>query len=231
MKKTLVIITARAGSKGILNKNLIKINGKPLIHFTLEVASTLVSEGSVDDVVFTTDSEEMINFAKNYPFITSVRRPDHLAMDDTKSIDVVYDLILEFNGKGDFWESIVLLQPTSPLRKVAHVREALELFMSNNSESLISGYINNDGILNKLYYLDGNFGKPISKEHNEGKPRNLLKSFFVRNASIYITKVSYLIEKKSIISERPLLYTMSKNSSLDLNDYDDLELIKCLISK
>jgi len=225
MEKFLLIITARAGSKGIPNKNMINVAGKPLLHYTLEIASKLVSDRVVDRAILSSDSEEMISFSKNYPNIFSLKRPSHLATDVSKSVDVIIHILDELNAIGEEWENVILLQPTSPLRTLQHVEEATEQFLSSNSESLISGYLDTEGIYNKLYYFDNNKGVALSNQHNEGNNRQSLRNTFVRNGAIYISKSRFILESKRVFSSNPLLYIMSKKDSIDLNDEEDLFIL------
>lgn len=231
MKNSLLVVTARAGSKGIPNKNLIDIGGNPLIFYTLDVASKLLDQGIVKDVILSTDSESIIDYAKEFENIIVDIRPMHLAQDDSKSIDVIIDLLKRNRVNGKSWDFVVLLQPTSPLRTFDNVNQAINVFISLNANSLISGYLDQDSIYNKLYEVDGPQGIPISVTHNSGLPRKSLSNHFVRNAAIYITSSEYLFKENKIISNNPLLYVMSKRESLDLNDLYDLEVLRCLISR
>lgn len=231
MKNSLLVVTARAGSKGIPNKNFIDIAGNPLIFYTLDVASKLLDQGIVKDVILSTDSESIIDYAKEFENIIVDIRPMHLAQDDSKSIDVIIDLLKRYRVNGKNWDFVVLLQPTSPLRTFDNVNQAIIFFTSLNANSLISGYLDQDSIYNKLYEIDGSQGIPISLTHNSGLPRKSLSNHFVRNAAIYITSSEYLFKENKIISNNPLLYVMSKRESLDLNDLYDLEVLRCLISR
>jgi N-acylneuraminate cytidylyltransferase/CMP-N,N'-diacetyllegionaminic acid synthase len=231
MKKSLIVITARAGSKGIPNKNLVDVGGEPLIFYTLDVASRLFNQGIVNNVILSTDSEAIIDYARRFKNIICDLRPTNLAKDDSKSIDVLSELLIRFKANGKNWDYVVLLQPTSPLRTFEHVSQAIRIFVNLDPKSLISGYLDQDSIYNKLYEVDGNIGIPISLSHNSGLPRKLLSNHFVRNAAIYITSTDYLLKENKVVSDNPALFIMNKRESLDLNDLFDLEVLRCLISK
>jgi len=130
-KKYLGIITARSGSKGIPNKNISIINGKPLIQYTIEAAlNSYLSE----DLFVSTDSSKIAGIAANLGVKVPFLRPIELATDLSSSIDVIIHVL----DKMPEYENIVLLQPTSPLRNNEHINKAIETFENSKCDSLVS---------------------------------------------------------------------------------------------
>jgi len=129
--KYLAIIPARGGSKRLPNKNILNLSGKPLIAWSIEAA--LKSE-YIDDIVVTSDSDKILEIARNYDVIT-IKRPYYLASDTANSIDVIKHVIENVDGKYDY---LVLLQPTSPLRNEKHIDEAIELLDIKKADAIIS---------------------------------------------------------------------------------------------
>ena len=128
-KIILGIIPARWGSKRVPQKNIKLFRGKPLIYYTIEAAC---KSRYLDDVFVSTDSEEIADISSKYG-ARVINRPSQFAQDHSPSVDVViHALTVE---KADI---IVLLQPTSPLRTTRDIDEAIELFLKERPQSLIS---------------------------------------------------------------------------------------------
>ena len=134
-KKVLAIIPARSGSKGIKDKNIINLNGKPLIAYSIEAG---LKSKYIDKVVVTTDGEEIAKVARAYGAEVPFMRPDYLSSDTAKTIDAVMHCIEEMKRLGEEYDYIVLLQPTQPLRQSWHIDEAIELILEKDEEALVS---------------------------------------------------------------------------------------------
>src|SRR5690606_37282830 len=114
MKGYLVIIPARGGSKGLPGKNIKKLDGKPLLYYSIDVARKIFAEA---DICVSTDDENIIACVEQYPLGVPFRRPSELATDATGTYEVLKHAIGFYANKGIFYKYIVLLQPTSPFRK------------------------------------------------------------------------------------------------------------------
>ena len=125
MNKTLVIIPARSGSKGLPNKNILLLNGKPLIHYTIEEARKVFNDNIIR---VSTDSYEIKKISENSGLKVGSLRPVKLAKDNTSAYDLIMYEISKFEKKHGDIEVVVFLQPTSPLRKAIHIKECLKLF-------------------------------------------------------------------------------------------------------
>jgi CMP-N-acetylneuraminic acid synthetase len=159
----------------------------------------------------------------NVPFI----RPTELAADHSKSIDLIQHAIQFYESQNRYFDAVLLLQPTSPLRTLHDIRKAIELFKHQTADSLISGY--KEEYINDLvlYHLetDGVTTKPLNKQHNQGVRRQDHGHVYVRNGCIYLSKVA-LIQKGLIIGDQPLMYVMDKKQSINIDTLEDLEMIK-----
>ena len=131
MNSVVAIITARGGSKGIPRKNLRELGGKPLIQYTFDAAQ---SSTLIDEIILSTDDEEIANFAIERGISVPFMRPKDLASDEASSRDVL-NHALQHIPKFDHF---ILLQPTSPLRTSMHVDEALGIYLENKLNSLVS---------------------------------------------------------------------------------------------
>ena len=228
--KYIFIITARSGSKGIPNKNILEIGGRSILDYTLRAVSEF-SKSPNNIVILTSDSDTILSYANKYENIKKEMRPAHLSNDESKSVDVVIDLLKKYvpNDSDISKYSVILLQPTSPLRTHQHIKEAIKSYEDSKKESLISGYLDKDGIFNRVYSYSSEEILPLSSDHNIGKPRQNINEVFVRNASIYIANCEFILESNKMFSSSPGYYIMDKRSSFDLNDLYDLEVLKCLI--
>ena len=123
-KKLLAVIPARGGSKRLPRKNILDLSGKPMISWTIDAA---LGSKYIDRIVVSTDDQEIAKISKDcgadIPFI----RPLELATDYATSIDVVLNLIESLERNNEYYDYIMLLQPTSPLRSTKNINESVEL--------------------------------------------------------------------------------------------------------
>ena len=124
----LVIIPARGGSKGIPHKNIKPLNGKPLIHYTIDVARGVVKD---EDICVSTDDPEIIKCVEDYGLKVPFVRPSELATDNAGTYEVLLHALDFYEKQGRHYDVVLLLQNTSPFRNVEHVKEALKLYRSD----------------------------------------------------------------------------------------------------
>ena len=123
--KFLAVITARAGSKRLKNKNLSLLNKKPLIYWTIKHAQNV---NEIKKIVISTDSTKILKQSKKYGLNTSWLRPKKIAKDNSTSEEVIKHAYLEEKNKGFDAEAIILLQPTSPYRNLKLIKKAINIF-------------------------------------------------------------------------------------------------------
>jgi len=228
--RTLCIIPARAGSKGIPGKNIIDVKGKPLISYSIQPAVQLKKQGRIDKVVVSTDSREIAETSLIYGAEVPFIRPAEISGDAAKSIDFIKHAIDFYSAAGEFFDAVLLLQPTSPLRTIEDIESALIIFENNHNNSLISVY-REDYVTDLVMYKlseDGITTVPLNPMHNKGVRRQEHDSTYVRNGCIYISSVA-LINSGFIIGENPIVYTMSKSRSVNVDNLEDLELLRKII--
>lgn len=135
-KRILAIIPARGGSKGLPNKNIKLLNGKPLIAWTILKA---INSKYIDEVFVTTDSKEIAAVSEEFGVKVPFLRPDELASDTASSMDVVEHVISHYKSQSVFFDYIVLLEPTSPLRKDDDLDNAIKLcILDESADGIIS---------------------------------------------------------------------------------------------
>ena len=125
----LALIPARSGSKGLPNKNTLQCAGKPLIEWSISAAQKV---NYIDDVLVTTDSEEIASISMNAGASIPFLRPAFLAEDDSSMLDVIkHAWDNHLSKSGQHYDYVVLLQPTSPLRTSNHIKEAIDFYFTN----------------------------------------------------------------------------------------------------
>jgi len=218
--KILAIIPARAGSKRLKNKNLRDLNGKPLIAWTIEAA---LKTNVFDTIMVNTDSEEIKRISLSYDIEVPFLRKAELATDEATTIDVILDTIDFYKKKEIFFDIVVLLQPTSPLRSANDIKNAINLFSEKNSMSVISVCpvehpVQWCNILDDSLSME-NF---ILKE-NLDKRSQELPQYYRINGALYIWNAIVLVQGDSLYSENSHAYVMSQKNSIDIDSEFDLK--------
>jgi len=230
--KILCIIPARGGSKGIKDKNIINVCGKPLIAYSIEKALMLKNNNLIEEVIVSTDCSVIADISKKYGASVPFLRPSQLSEDTSKSIDYYLHALNFFDKNNRIFDAVLLLQPTSPLRSYQILKESIMLFNSVNSDSLISVY--NEEYINDLVMYKKSKGEnlvPFNSLHNKGVRRQEHGSVYVRNGAIYLTRTEYILKEEKIISDNPLYVEMSKNDSINIDTIEDLELVRRVLCK
>lgn len=221
-KKILAVIPARGGSKGIPEKNIVEVNGRPLIDYTISEA---LKSKYLDNVIVSTDSEKIAEIAKKCGAEVPFLRPKNLAEDQSKTIDVLINLINQLTATDIFYDYIVLLQPTQPLRKSFHIDEAIKLAIDNEYKSLLSvNLVQEHPIL-------------VRTIDNQGRLKNLLNinstvrrqdfpTYYKVNGAIYINKIDDDFNENTSLNDNQYSYIMDKEYDLDIDDPLDLEVLK-----
>ena len=135
MSRILGLVPARSGSKGVSGKNIRSLAGRPLLEYTARAAQ---ASGVIDRLVLSTDSPEIAQVGRGAGLEAPFLRPETLAADDTPMLPVVQHAIDALRADGWIADIIVLLQPTSPLRRPEHVRDAVNLLRETNADSVVT---------------------------------------------------------------------------------------------
>lgn len=223
--KVIAIIPARGGSKGIHQKNIRLLAGKPLIAYTVE--SALMSE-YISEVIVSTDDQEIETVSTKYG-AKIVKRPDLLAQDDSPTIDAVFHVLESLKTQNEKQNVVVLLQPTSPLRNSQDIDNAIELFLKNECDSVIS-VCEYEHSPYWAYKIDNHYLKPIMGNDYLNKRRQDLPKSYMPNGAIYISTVGVLQEYKSFNSSIMIPYVMPAIRSVDIDNELDFIVAESIIS-
>lgn len=222
------LITARGGSKGIPHKNIYFLNGKPLIAYTIDAA---LKSKYVDRLIVSTDDEKIAEVAKRFGAEIPFVRPNNLSGDTSSSASVIEHAIKYFENEKQIPDLIVLLQPTSPLREVDDIDEALEKFVNSHAESLVSvcksdqspywfKKINDNGFITDL------LPQPSTYIRRQDTP-----DLYILNGAIYILDTKSFLSSKIILGEKALPYIMPYERSVDIDNMLDLEFAEFLLKR
>ena len=225
-KKVLAIIPARSGSKGIQGKNIINLNGKPLIAYSIEAG---LKSKYIDRVVVTTDGKEIANVSKRYGADVPFIRPDYLSSDTAKTIDVVIHCIDEMKRLSEEYDYMVLLQPTQPLRQSWHIDEAIELILEKDEEALVSvSKVKDHPILMRT--IDKNGYAINLLEGSSTKRRQEFPDFYKVNGAIYINKINENLNNDTSLNDNKLVYVMDEKYDVDIDEMLDLQIAELAIT-
>ena len=222
--KILSIIPARGGSKGIPMKNIVKINRKPLLYYS--VKSSLDSK-YITNTIVTTDNQKIAKEAKKLN-ADVVIRPKKLSLDKSK-IEPVIEHVLDVLKKDRNFipDIIVLLQNTSPLRNNKHVDKAMTIFLKKKYDSVISGYPAHEF----LWRIKNDKCIPVNYDPKNRPNRQQINSEFLENGSIYITKYSAFMKSKCRVSGKIGICEMTKEDSLQIDSKEDIDVAEIILRK
>jgi CMP-N,N'-diacetyllegionaminic acid synthase len=215
------LIPARGGSKGIPRKNLKNLCGKPLIAWTIEAA---LKSSMLSRVVVSTDDEEIAQVSRYYSADVPFLRPGELSGDSSSGISPVFHAIEQLP---DF-DSILLLQPTSPLRTTADIDGIINFAIAENVESVVS-VCESPVHPYWVYKSENKLLKPFL-EHEFIACRQDLPQAFSLNGALYMAKITYLLENKSFVGSNTHFFTMPKSRSYDIDDHDDWTVVESILS-
>ena len=215
--KILAIIPARGGSKGIVDKNLFQINGKPLLYYT---TSACLNSNLVNRTIVSTNDRKISKIAKEIG-AEVIMRPKSLST-DSASIEPVLKHVLDYlENKEKYTPDIIILpQNTSPLRTSTHIDEALSLLIKKNYDSVLSGYPYHIFVWNKINKskIKPHSYDPLNRQNRQKTPEQILE-----NGALYATTISAFKKSNCRISGKIGFYPMPMELSYNIDNIDDLK--------
>ncbi len=224
----LCVIPARGGSKSIKKKNIAKLNGKPLIAYTILEAQKVFPK---ENIVVSTDDKEIASVSKKYGCDIFFKRPKKLASDNAKSYEVIlHSLNFMENLNNKLYDKIIMLQPTSPLRKSSHIIKALKIINERNVDSVVSIVNVNGYHPYRMKIIKNNFLKNyIDQGFEDMRPRQLLPNIFIRNGAIYLNKRKVIINEKQLVGKKVKPLIMKDFESINIDSVNDLYLAESIL--
>lgn len=228
-KKVLAVITARGGSKGLVNKNILELCGKPLIAWTIENA---LQSKFISKLVVSTDSKEISLVSKQYGAEVPFERPLALASDDASSVDVAIHALKFYEDQGICFDYLLLLEPTSPLRELTDIDQSLQkLFAEKELDALVTiGELHPNPMTakkilgNKLVnFIDSNISDARRQD---------LDVAYAPFGGIYVIKTDVLKLKKTFYPSNIGFYKIKRYQCYEIDDiYDFLSVENILKNK
>jgi len=234
MKKAVVIICARGGSKGIKNKNLKKIGNLSLVEKSIKIAKKLKN---IRQIIVSTDSVKIARIAKKSGAIIPELRPKNLAKDNTPEIKVWKYLIkllikekqYKFDINNDF---LISLSPTSPLRELRDIKRGIKKFLSNK---------NNDALVSISEPYRNPYFNMVKKNNDRlslvcSSRKNIYRRqdspiVYDMNTVVYIFKPSFILKANHLFDGKVTSIVNDKKSSVDIDDKIDLKFAKSLLKE
>lgn len=224
--KNIAIITARSGSKGLPDKNIKLLKGKPLLWYTIEAA---IASGIYDEIMVSTDSEKYADIARQcgaqVPFLRSADNSTGSA----SSWDVVKEVLKKYEQTGRRFDTVTLLQPTSPLRKAKHIIEGYDMLEEKEANAVI-GVVEEDhsplwsNTLPSNGLMDG-FIRPEVLN----RPRQELEKYYRINGALYIIRTEVLSDISQLYNNKCYAYIMDRKNSVDIDTEVDFKMAEVLM--
>lgn len=224
--KKIAIITARSGSKGLRNKNMLMVDGKPVLAYSIEAA---LDSGIFDKIILTTDSQEYIDFLSYYP-IDFVKRAPHLATDKASSYQVLEDVLLRYSWYD--YDYFALLQPTTPMRTAQHCIDVCRAFEERYEDFDFLASVTE---ASKPTVLTHVIDEDLSMKHwsidYSNYYRQMYPTEYSANGVFYIAKPGAYLQQKHFYGARSMAYKMDKFVSVDIDTRHDFEYFYFLMQQ
>lgn len=224
-KGTLAIITARSGSKGLKDKNIKPLYGRPMIAYTIQAAQ---QSGIFDQIMVSTDSVRYAEIAERFGASVPFLRSDKASSDHASTRDVILEVLNEYGRLGFIFDHFMILQPTSPLRTADNIRAAQRIFDEKNAKGVVSvcevdhsplwcNTLPEDGSLNGFIQIEGN------------ARRQSLDTYYRINGAIYLFNSQYYMHHENVYGSDVYAYIMDKRQSIDIDDQLDFMIAEAIM--
>ena len=228
--RNIAVIPARSGSKGLPDKNIRLVNGKPHLAYTVEAA---LDSGCFDVVHVSTDSEMYADIARTYGADVPFLRSAELASDTANTWDAVREVLKRYAEMGKTFETVMLMQPTTPLRTGEDVKAAYKLMNEKKAKSVIAVCeVDHSPLWCDMIPENGNM-KGFGRKDLAWVTRQELKPFYRVNGAIYLLSVSdnTITDDDDIYENDCYALFMDRKKSIDIDCEDDLDLVEFMLAR
>lgn len=224
-KGMLAVITARSGSKGLKDKNIKMLNGIPMMAYTVQAAR---GSGVFDQVMVSTDSVKYAEIAERFGASVPFLRSSETASDHATTRDVILEVFNQYERLGLSFDRFMILQPTSPLRTAAHIREALRIFDEKNAKGVISVCeVDHSPLWCNTLPENGSLQGFLDTPSNTR--RQNLDTYYRINGAIYLFDVPYYMDHEEVYGSDVYAYIMDKHQSIDIDDQFDFMVAEAIM--
>lgn len=226
--KHIAIIPARSGSKGLKDKNIKELDGKPMLVHTIDAA---MQSGIYDCVHVSTDSETYAEIARKHGADVPFLRGEELSSDTAGSWDVVRWTLEEYKKLGQEYEIVTLLQPTSPLRNAEDIKRAWELLEQQQAEAVVAVCeMDHSPLWSNVLPENGCMDGFLNQVANIGRQK--LPTYYRINGAIYMVRAERLWqENMNLYGEKTYAYVMPKERSVDIDDELDFIMAETIMRR
>ncbi|MBS5002718.1 cytidylyltransferase domain-containing protein [Holdemania filiformis] len=221
----LAIIPARSGSKGLKDKNIKLLCDKPLIAYSISAA---LDSGLFNKIMVSTDSLQYAEIAREYGAEVPFLRSEKNSSDTARSWDVVEEVLEGYLKKGQEFDTVCLLQPTSPLRKPEDIIAGYRELALKDADA-VTGVCEMDHSPLWATPLEKDLSLEEFRKHMNSVPRQMLKTYYRINGALYIRKISYADNKIRILDGKEYACIMDKRKSVDIDTLEDFEYASFLM--
>ena len=225
-RRVLALVPARGGSKGLPRKNLRCLNGYPLIQWSIDIA--LACE-EIDSVIVSTDDEQIAAVANAAGAEVPFMRPSNLAEDTSSTIDVIIHALDFLESNKREFEIVLLLEPTSPLREVSDVQNALQDMIDKSATAIVS--VCRAEATHPTFMFrttDQRRLQPFISASPTGIRRQDVEALYYIEGTLYASTVVGLRERRSFYHDDTLAYEVAKWKALEIDDFEDFELAEAI---
>lgn len=225
--KRIAIIPARSGSKGLKDKNIKELNGKPLMAYSIEAA---LESGMFDKVFVSTDSQKYADIAMQFGADASFLRSEENSNDTAGSWDVIREVIDKLSEVGEEYDEIMLLQATSPLRAAEDIIKSVDLLHEKNGNAVVSLTECDHSPIWCNTLPDNLNMDQFDKAEYKDMPRQMLPTFYRYNGAIYLVTKGELQNKEHMFESGCFAYVMPQNRSIDIDTALDFLIAETIMT-
>ncbi len=227
MIRNIAIIPARSGSKGVKDKNIRELLGKPLLAYSIEAAE---KSGCFDNIFVSTDDERYALIAEKYGADASFLRSEETSSDTADSWSVVREVIDRLKIQGKRYDNIMLLQPTSPLRTEQDIISSFDLMTLKNANAILSI---TEAEHSPLWC--NTIEEDLCMDHFRNEkyakyPRQMLPKYYRMNGAIYLLKTEELYKQK-MFADKCYAYIMPEERSIDIDTEMDFKIAELYLKE
>jgi CMP-N,N'-diacetyllegionaminic acid synthase len=221
-------ICIRGGSKGVPKKNIRVVNGHPLLFYTIDCAK---KSRFLDDLVISSDSDEMLEVARQLGAENHIKRPDHLASDTSSKWDVFIHLIEEYEKRtGRTVDHLVDLDVTVPLRKPEHIDGAIQMMLDNDTDVVITGYEpERNPYFNMMELGADKYSTMVKKSNTPIVRRQDAPVVYSLTPAVYVMTKAALYDYRHWSEARCMIYEIPRADAVDIDTEFDLKLVEFLM--
>tara|TARA_X000000950_G_scaffold289170_1_gene410436 strand:- start:4405 stop:5106 length:702 start_codon:yes stop_codon:yes gene_type:complete len=231
-KRLIIIIPARSGSTSIKNKNMKKINGKPLLYYTCNFAKKLKNKENV--IIGCTDKKKIQNYFNSQKILSPFLRPANISKKFSLDIEYINYSLNFFSQKNIYFLAGLILRPTSPIRFISDYLSAKRKFFKIKDASSLRSVIKSPITPYKMWFKSGNKLKSIMTSNNKehyNMPRQKLKKTFWQTGTFDFFKVDYKKKINSISGRKIICYELKNKFNIDVDTSKDYTVLRNYLKK